>query len=161
MTTIRQRKEKGIEVYFEKENIWTFDGKGELLLTIMSSLAQEESRSISEYCTWGQRKRFADGKVTVTLANAPTTGYLVQCKVYEKSSLTAEWSSTPVATYADGNEQAFTPGSATAGFYKVAVVITNSLQQQASERSQVNKARGRNAAGFCLWSVKASRAWCW
>ena len=45
--------------------IWTFDGKGELLLTIMSSLAQEESRSISENCTWGQRKRFADGKVTV------------------------------------------------------------------------------------------------
>ena len=55
LTTIRQLKEKGIEVYFEKENIWTFDGKGELLLTIMSSLAQEESRSISEHCTWGQR----------------------------------------------------------------------------------------------------------
>ena len=36
-----------------------------MLLTIMSSLAQEESRSISENCTWGQRKRFADGKVTV------------------------------------------------------------------------------------------------
>ncbi len=65
LTTIRQLKEKGVEVYFEKENIWTFDGKGELLLTIMSSLAQEESRSISENCTWGQRKRFADGKVTV------------------------------------------------------------------------------------------------
>ena len=31
----------------------------------MSSLAQEESRSISENCTWGQRKRFADGKVSV------------------------------------------------------------------------------------------------
>lgn len=41
------------------------DSKGELLITIMSSLAQEESRSISENCTWGQRKRFADGKVTV------------------------------------------------------------------------------------------------
>lgn len=65
LTTIRQLKENGIEVYFEKENIWTFDGKGEVLLTIMSSLAQEESRSISENCTWGQRKRFADGKVTV------------------------------------------------------------------------------------------------
>ena len=65
LTTIRQLKEAGVEVYFEKENIWTFDGKGELLLTIMSSLAQEESRSISENCTWGQRKRFADGKVTV------------------------------------------------------------------------------------------------
>jgi DNA invertase Pin-like site-specific DNA recombinase/regulator of replication initiation timing len=65
LTTIRQLKEKGVEVYFEKENIWTFDGKGELLLTIMSSLAQEESRSISENCTWGQRKRFSDGKVSV------------------------------------------------------------------------------------------------
>ena len=51
LTTIRQLKENGIECYFEKENIWTFDGKGELLLTIMSSLAQEESRSISENCT--------------------------------------------------------------------------------------------------------------
>lgn len=53
-----------MEVVLEKENIWTFDGKGELFLTIMSSLVQEESRSISENCTWGQRKRFADGKVT-------------------------------------------------------------------------------------------------
>lgn len=65
LTTIRELKEHGCECYFEKENIWTFDSKGELLITIMSSLAQEESRSISENCTWGQRKRFADGKVTV------------------------------------------------------------------------------------------------
>ena len=46
LTTIRKLKEKGIEVYFEKENIWTLDAKGELMITIMSSLAQEESRSI-------------------------------------------------------------------------------------------------------------------
>lgn len=65
LTTIRKLKEHKVECYFEKENIWTFDGKGELLLTIMSSLAQEESRSISQNCTWGQRKRFADGKVSV------------------------------------------------------------------------------------------------
>ena len=65
LTTIRKLKENGIECFFEKENIWTFDGKGELLITIMSSLAQEESRSISENCTWGQRKRFSDGKVSV------------------------------------------------------------------------------------------------
>lgn len=65
LTTIRKLKEEGVEVYFEKENIWTFDGKGELLLTIMSSLAQEESRSISENVTWGQRKRFSDGKITL------------------------------------------------------------------------------------------------
>lgn len=65
LSTIRKLKENGCECYFEKENIWTFDAKGELLITIMSSLAQEESRSISENTTWGQRKRFADGKVTV------------------------------------------------------------------------------------------------
>ena len=65
LTTIRNLKEKGVECFFEKENIWTFDGKGELLITIMSSLAQEESRSISENCTWGQRKRMADGRVAV------------------------------------------------------------------------------------------------
>jgi DNA invertase Pin-like site-specific DNA recombinase len=65
LSTVRKLKEKGVEVFFEKENIYTFDGKGELLITIMSSLAQEESRSISENVTWGQRKRFADGKVNM------------------------------------------------------------------------------------------------
>ena len=65
LTTIRKLKEHGVEVYFEKENIWTFDSKGELLITIMSSLAQEESRSLSENITWGQRKRFSDGKVSL------------------------------------------------------------------------------------------------
>lgn len=64
LTTVRDLKARGIEIYFEKENIWTLDSKGELLITIMSSLAQEESRSISEKVTWGQRKRFADGKVS-------------------------------------------------------------------------------------------------
>lgn len=65
LTTVRKLKEKGVEVYFQKENIYTLDSKGELLITIMSSLAQEESRSISENVTWGQRKRFADGKVSL------------------------------------------------------------------------------------------------
>lgn len=65
LSTIRKLKEVGCECYFQKENIYTFDGKGELLLTIMSSLAQEESRSISENITWGKRKQFADGKVSM------------------------------------------------------------------------------------------------
>ena len=69
LTTVRKLKDKGIEIYFEKENIWTLDAKGELLITIMSSLAQEESRSISENVTWGHRKRFADGKVCVAFSH--------------------------------------------------------------------------------------------
>ena len=39
LTTVRKLKDEGIEIYFEKENIWTLDSKGELLITIMSSLA--------------------------------------------------------------------------------------------------------------------------
>ncbi|MFW0185078.1 recombinase family protein [Rothia sp. CCM 9418] len=69
LTHVRRLKEAGVEVFFEKENIWTLDSKGELLITIMSSLAQEESRSISENVTWGHRKRFADGKVMVPYAS--------------------------------------------------------------------------------------------
>lgn len=65
LTTVRELKEKGVEIYFEKENIWTLDAKGELLITIMSSLAQEESRSISENTTWGKRKMFADGRASI------------------------------------------------------------------------------------------------
>lgn len=55
-------KDLGIGIVFEKENINTLDAKGEVLLTILSSLAQDESRSISENCTWGIRRRFETGK---------------------------------------------------------------------------------------------------
>lgn len=65
LTNVRKLKDKGVEIYFEKENIYTFDSKGELMLTILSSLAQEESRSLSLNVTWGQRKRMADGKVSL------------------------------------------------------------------------------------------------
>lgn len=73
LSTVRKLKEHGIEIYFEKENIWTLDAKGELLITIMSSLAQEESRSISENTTWGARKKMADGRFT--LAYSRFLGY--------------------------------------------------------------------------------------
>ena len=69
LTTIRKLKEHGCEVFFEKENIWTMDSKGELLITIMSSLAQEESRSISENTTWGIRQSFSEGKFSLPYGN--------------------------------------------------------------------------------------------
>lgn len=69
LTTIRKLKASGVECYFEKESVWTFDSKGELLTTILSSLAQEESRSISENVKWGKRKSFADGKVCVPFSH--------------------------------------------------------------------------------------------
>ncbi|TYS69745.1 recombinase family protein [Sutcliffiella horikoshii] len=69
------RKLKGrknpIGVYFEKENIDTLDSKSELFLTILSSMAQEESRSVSENTKWGVQKRFQQG-----IVHMPTTFFL-------------------------------------------------------------------------------------
>lgn len=62
---VRELKELGIGVTFEKENIDSLDAKGEVLLTILSSLAQDESRSISENATWGIRKKFERGEIRV------------------------------------------------------------------------------------------------
>lgn len=61
----RELKAKGVEVYFEKENLWTFDPKSEFILTICASIAQEESRSISQNVTMGKRWRMQEGKVTM------------------------------------------------------------------------------------------------
>lgn len=61
LETVRSLKAKGIEVRFEKENINSLDGDGELMLSILASFAQEESRSISENVKWGTRKRFEQG----------------------------------------------------------------------------------------------------
>ncbi len=59
--TIRKLKALGIGIYFEKENISTLSEKSEMLLTILSSLAQGESETISTNNKWGIRKRFEDG----------------------------------------------------------------------------------------------------
>lgn len=65
LTTVRTLKDHKVEVYFEKENIYTLDTKGEVMLTIMGSLAQEESRSISENVTWGKRRSMEEGKFSL------------------------------------------------------------------------------------------------
>lgn len=73
LETVRQLREIGVEVRFEKERINTLDKQSEILLTIMSSLAQEESRSISENVRWGQQRSMQDGNVHMNYAN--TLGY--------------------------------------------------------------------------------------
>ena len=62
---IRQLKGKNIPVYFEKENINTMDAKGEVLLTIMASLAQQESQSLSQNVKLGIQYRYQQGHVQV------------------------------------------------------------------------------------------------
>ena len=62
---IRQLKEKNIPVIFEKENIDTMDPKSDVLLTIMASLAQQESQSLSQNVKLGLQYRYQKGKVQV------------------------------------------------------------------------------------------------
>ena len=64
LDTVRSLKEKCINVYFERENINTSSKDGELLLTLLASIAQEESRSISDNTKWAIRKRFEEGIFT-------------------------------------------------------------------------------------------------
>jgi len=66
---VRMLKGMGVEVYFEKENIFSFDAKMELVLSLLSSIAQEESRNISENTKWGIKKRMRDGKAIVNCEN--------------------------------------------------------------------------------------------
>ena len=61
LKTVRRLKQLGIAVYFEREKINSLSSDGELLLTFLSSYAQEESRSISENVKWRVRKKFEQG----------------------------------------------------------------------------------------------------
>ena len=73
LSTVRHLKEIGVEVRFEKENIHSFSGDGELMLSILASFAQEESRSISENSKWGIRKTYQNG--TDGVRNKKVLGY--------------------------------------------------------------------------------------
>lgn len=61
---VRKLKEKKVAVYFEKENINTLDDSTEMILTILSSQAQEESRAISTNVKWGYARKFEKGEST-------------------------------------------------------------------------------------------------
>ena len=56
-----------VGIYFEKENIDTLDSTGELFLTILSAMAQDESRSIGDNVRWSIQKNFQQGKPTINL----------------------------------------------------------------------------------------------
>ncbi len=72
LQAVRHLKELGIEVRFEKENIHSMSGDGELMLSILASFAQEESISISNNVKWGIRKRMQEG---ILWSHCPIYGY--------------------------------------------------------------------------------------
>ena len=64
LKTVRELKALGVDVYFEEHNIHTLSGDGELMLSVLASFAQEESRSVSDNCKWRIRKMFEEGLPT-------------------------------------------------------------------------------------------------
>ena len=62
LETVRELKEIGVDVYFEEQNIHSLSTDGELMLTVLASYAQEESRSASENQKWRIKKNFEEGK---------------------------------------------------------------------------------------------------
>ena len=62
LETVRELKALGVDVFFEEQNIHSMNGDGELMLSILASFAQEESRSVSENCKWRIRNDFQRGK---------------------------------------------------------------------------------------------------
>lgn len=73
LETVRFLKDLGVAVFFERENINTLSAESELLLSVLSSIAQEESRSISDNLRWAYQKKFKQGKVS--LATSRFLGY--------------------------------------------------------------------------------------
>lgn len=69
LTTVRELKALGVDVYFEEQNIHSADSDGELMLSILASYAQEESLSASENQKWRVRQNFEQGK--------PWRGYMM------------------------------------------------------------------------------------
>lgn len=85
LTCTRNLKSVGIEIYFVSDNIWTFDKDGELRLTIMATLAQDESRRISERVIYGLGTARKNG---VILGNGNILGYT-------KNKITKEFEIVP------------------------------------------------------------------
>lgn len=80
LDTVRSLKAMGIEVYFEKENISTFSGDGEFMLSILASIAQEESISTSQNINWSITKQYEMGRPH---AGVPFLGYRWNGEKYE------------------------------------------------------------------------------
>ena len=62
---VRELKELGVEVFFEKEQISSSSGDGELMLTVLSAFAQEESKNVSDNLKWRYRRKFQNGEVAI------------------------------------------------------------------------------------------------
>lgn len=64
LNNLRELKSLGVDVYFEKENIHTNRSEGEMLITLISAVAENESVALSENVKWGKRRKFERGDIS-------------------------------------------------------------------------------------------------
>lgn len=100
LSTVRHLRELGVEVRFEKENIRSLSGDGELMLTIIGSFAQEEVRSLSDNVRWSRLRKINQGEAPIRMQ---VTGYK-----WEGDQLVVDHAWAPLikrifAEYMDGN----------------------------------------------------------
>ena len=79
LESLRTLKEKNVDIFFEEQNIHSISAKGELMITLFASLAQEESRSVSENMKWRIKKEFEEGNLW---GGADCYGYKVENKQF-------------------------------------------------------------------------------
>lgn len=102
LTVTRKLASCGVEVFFVQDGIWTFQGDGELRLAIMATLAQEESRKISQRVRAGQK--ICQQNKTI-FGNGNLLGYRLENKTYLVDPMQAKTVRTIFSLYAKGHSQ--------------------------------------------------------
>lgn len=100
LSITRELKAINVDVFFEEQNLHTISAQGELLLTLLASYAQEESRSVSENCRWRVKKNFTEGKM---YGNKTIFGYKLVDNKYELVPDQAEVVKWIFETYLQGS----------------------------------------------------------
>lgn len=132
----RHLKNIGVEVFFVEDNIWTMDGDGELRLTIMATLAQEESRKVSERVKAGQQISREKGTV---YGNGNILGYkrverIVDDKKVSKMVIDPEQAETVRMIY---------------DMYLEGVLGTGKIAEKLTEMGR------KNASGLTKWNINS------
>lgn len=129
---VRTLTDLGVEICFEKENLRTGSADGELFLSILASMAEDESRSISENGKWAVQKRYQNGTFRLS---RPPYGY-------------------------DLTDGVLRVNDAEAGVVRkifddvLAGMGTTAIAAQLNERLVPTKRKGRWHAGTIQWMVK-------
>lgn len=100
LETVRELKAINVDVFFEEQNIHSLSGEGEMILTLLASIAQEESRSVSENMKWRIRKDFEQG---IIWGGKSCLGYKLENKRLILVPEEAEIVRTIFQLYLDGN----------------------------------------------------------